>query len=425
MLLVQKFLENHSFEDLITEHGVYAHFSKSGHKFSLSYDQLEAKESDAIAQECRGLILSATDGHSFLSQAKEVNGRLSYNHICPGKTRVVAYPMKRFFNYGQGSAEDIDWSAHDLQIMEKMDGTLIIVYYDIFTQKWCVATRAVPEADLLMDSGLFTFRTLFEKSLKETCGLSFEEYTDKLDKEVTYCFELTTPYNRIVVSYPTCKVTLIAARQVMYGVQTIIGGEEWENFEEFDISKINSFGVPIVQSYNHNSISELLDWVNSLNPMEHEGVVVKQGTKRIKIKNINYIVYNKARDVLGSSSRNCLEIILNEKDDDVIPFLPEEIVNNLNNIKNGLQKTIKYHDDIYASIKKEADMISFGNKKTFAILVQDTIKSEKEKGIKLWQAPFFAIFDGKSSNMKDFIMKNRKSGTWGDSFIDQLLELSK
>ncbi len=66
MLLVQKYLETHSFANLAAEHGVYASFSKSGHKFSLNYDQIEAKESDPLAQECRGLILSALDGTSYL-----------------------------------------------------------------------------------------------------------------------------------------------------------------------------------------------------------------------------------------------------------------------------------------------------------------------------------------------------------------------
>src|SRR5271169_1119614 len=109
MLLVQKYLETHTFGDLARDHGVYASFSKSGHKFSLNYDQIEAKEADPLAQECRGLILSA-HGRAFDYQAKEINGRLNYDHISPGETHVLAYPMKRFFNHGQGSAATIDWA---------------------------------------------------------------------------------------------------------------------------------------------------------------------------------------------------------------------------------------------------------------------------------------------------------------------------
>src|SRR5271166_895148 len=212
MLMVQKYLETHSFGDLVRDHGVYASFSKSGHKFSLNYDQIEAKEADPLSQECRGLVLAKLDGSSMLPSSGEKSPHPDYS---PGFTQVLAFPMKRFFNYGQGSAAAIDWNDPKLTVLEKMDGTLCIVYYDPIIEQWCVATRSVPEADLLMDNGLFTFRTLFEKALYDTTGgLPFEQFTALLDKNYTYCFELTTPYNRIVVAYPECRITLLAARKM-------------------------------------------------------------------------------------------------------------------------------------------------------------------------------------------------------------------
>lgn len=402
MLLVQKYLENHSFGDLAREHGVYASFSKSGHKFSLNYDQIEAKESDPLAQECRGLILALEDGRPVFADV--TSGKPNRDNIIPCSTMVLAYPMNRFFNHGQGAAANIDWSDPNLAILEKLDGTLCIVYYDPFTEKWCVATRSVPEADLFMDNGVFTFRTLFEKAVQDTLGYSFDQLSEKLNTQFTYCFELTTPYNRIVVNYPHNKITLLAARNLL-------------TMQE--VNPLNlQLEIPVVEAHTYNSINELLDWVSSLNPMEHEGVVVRDANfNRIKVKNAAYVAYNKVRDALGTSERNCLELILAEKDDDVIPMLPEEIVKNLIRIKAGLQVTIKLHDDAYLAIKSEADAINLGDKKTFALLVTQNKT--------LWQAPFFQIFSGKAQNMKDFITKNRKDGTWGDSFLDKLLELSK
>jgi len=408
-LLVQEYLETHSFGELIAEHGVYASFSKSGHKFSLNYDQIEAKEGDPLAQECRGLILSCETGVSLASQALTVPGqKTSYNHLSPGKTVVLAYPMKRFFNYGQGCAANINWTDPKLSVLEKLDGTLCIVYWDPFTSQWCVATRSVSEADLLMDNGLFTFRSLFEKAVEETThGLPFDQLTNYLNKDITYCFELTTPYNRIVVNYSGCGITLLSARKL-------------HNHKEVDP---NSLGlevasVPIVQAHSYNSVTELIDWVSSLNPMEHEGVVVRDGDfNRIKVKNAAYVAYNKVRDTLATSERNCVELILAEKDDDVISFLPEEIVKNLQKIKLGVQVALKKHDEAYRAAKAQADAILMGDKKTFAILIT------KDKS--MWNAPFFQMFDGKAANMKEFIMQNRKDGTWGNSFLDRILELSK
>lgn len=410
MLLVQEYLETHSFADLAKDHGVYASFSKSGHKWSLNYDQIEAKEADPLAQECRGLILACEDGRVL---RPEVNGlQLPADNVIPGKTKILAYPMKRFFNHGQGSAADINWSDPYLAVMEKLDGTLCIVYYDSFIDKWCVATRAVPEADLIMDNGIFTFRTLFEKAFKETTNISFDDFSKKLDKDFTYCFELTTPYNRIVVYYPQCKITLLAVRSMLTYYEVDIKSQILQGCLD---------GVPLVHMYTFTSVNELVDWVSTLNPMEHEGVVVRDSHfNRIKVKNALYVAYNKARDVLGTSERNCLEIILAEKDDDVIPFLPEEIVNNLIKIKDQLQIIIKEHDKSYLEIKSEADAKNLGDKKTFAILLM-----EKAKEKNLWTAPFFQMFAGKTVNMKDFIQQNKKDGTWSNSFLDKLLEMCK
>jgi hypothetical protein len=410
MLLVQKFLETKTFGDLAREHGVYASFSKSGHKFSLNYDQIEAKESDPLAQECRGLVLAAEDGKSFTSMAQQVNGRNNYDHVSPGKTTVLAYPMKRFFNHGQGSAAEINWHDPKLAVLEKLDGTLCIVYWDSFTNQWCVATRSVPEADLIMDNGLYTFRTLFEKAFLETVGVPFEDFNKSLNKNFTYCFELTTPYNRIVVEYKNCGVTLLAVRSMLTHLEmnphTTLLADCLKN-------------VPVVQAHTYSSVQELVDWVSTLNPMEHEGVVVRDGEfNRIKVKNAAYVAYNKVRDALATSPRNMVELILAEKDDDVIPMLPEEIVKNLQVIKAGIQKVIMKYDSVYYLIMLNLKALGEkGNKKEFALLVQN----HKD----MWSAPFFQMFDGKASNMKEFIMNSRKDGTWGNGFLDKMLELSK
>lgn len=417
MLLVQEFLKNKTFGDLVRDHGVYCSFSKTGHKWSLNYDQIEAKESDPLAQECRGLILSCEDGHSLLASAVEINGRKNYDHISPGVTKILAFPMKRFFNHGQGSAASIDFTDPNLQVLEKLDGTLCIVYHDPFMEQWCVATRSAPEADILMDNGIFTFRTLFEKAVQETCAMTFEALSKALDKHYTYCFELTTPYNRIVVNYSNNGITLLAVRGLMTHQEL--------KFDHFLIAEQLGRAVPLVQAHTYTCMSDLVNWVSSLNPMEHEGVVVRDAQfNRIKVKNAAYVAYNKVRDTLAASERNCVELILAEKDDDVVSFLPEEIVKNLQNIKIGVKAFIQEYDEQYRFIRAEANLQAVDDKKAFALTIKSTnnaLKDQKKK--ELWSAPFFQIFDGKASSMKDFIQKSRKDGTWGNGFLDRILEL--
>jgi len=418
MLLVQEYLRTHSFLDLAREHGVYTSFSKSGHKFSLNYDQLEARESNPLAQECRGLILAAVDGRSFLSQSVEVDNRRIYDAIVPGETRILAFPMMRFFNHGQDAAAKINWSDSNLAFLEKLDGTLTILYFDCFTKKWCVATRSVPEADIVLDSGFYTFRSLFEKAIKDTIGMSFDDFTSNLDKEITYCFELTSPYNRIVLDYKETRITLIAARFVGNGMETVVDGKQCASLYELDIDKINTYGIPHVHAYKFACLNNLLDWVSRQNPLEHEGIVVRDSKfNRVKVKNASYVAFNKVRNILGTSERSCLELILAEKEDDVITALPPEIIDRIVNIKRNVQFLIKNYDHAYKILKSTADQINPGDKKTFALLVKD----HKD----IWPAPMFSMFDQKSSDMKDFILKNKKGGTWGDSFLDKILSISK
>jgi hypothetical protein len=409
MLLVQEYLKTKSFGDLAKEHGVYASFSKSGHKWSLNYDQLESKENDPLAQECRGLILSRLDG-------KIIAQNPTYDDVSPGKTLVLAHPMKRFFNYGQGSAY-VDWNDPKLSVLEKLDGTLCIVYWDPIISEWCVATRSVPEADLLMDNGLYTFRQLFEKALQETtAGWTFVDYVAKLDKEITYCYELTTPLNRIVVAYPDYRITLLAARRNRY-IASEDAGEWIYEHSELDISTLPSYGVPIARSYSLMSVQELTEWVSTLNPSEHEGVVVKDSKfNRIKVKNAAYVAFSKAKESLGHSERNCLELVLLGKEDDVIPSLPEEIGNNLLRLKAGFQSFLRKYDDLYHSCYQEAQSILPNNKKTFALLLAS-------KGV--WAAPFFQIWDKKCVDVRDFVDKNKKGGSYPSSFLDRLLDAIK
>lgn len=418
MLLVQEYLKTKSFGDLAREHGVYASFAKSGYKWSLNYDQIEARESDPLAQECRGLILSSMDGSSFAPQAKIVNDRLNYDDIIPGETAVLAYPMKRFFNFGQGAAVSIDWNDPSVAVMEKLDGTLTIVYFDKFKNDWCVATRSVSEADLPLDGAKFTFRTLFEKALKDTCGLEFNDFTNQLNKHITYCFELCTPYNRVVVNYQECRITLLAARSINSLIEMVLT-DIWPTKQFVNGTTFNKpfdlAGVPLVKTFNFSDIHGVIDWVSNQNPLEYEGVVVRDGNfNRIKVKNAAYVAFSKARDVLGTSDRNCLELILAEKDDDVIPALPQEIVNNLLKIKEGYRVWLEKQQNLYIQILGEANAIMPNDKKTFALTLQKHKVS--------YPGAFFTMFDGKASNLKDYVNKARKDGTWANSFLDKILE---
>ena len=401
--LVKKFLKTHTFAQLEGLHGVVASFNKLGTKFSLNYSQIDSKENDKIAQQCRGLILSKPDGSVF--EHKILNNKKDYSHICPGDTVVLAYPFDRFFNYGQGACAPINWKDPELKVFEKYDGTLIILYFDPFTNAWCTATRSVPEADIAIEYDKYTFRTLFEKAIFDTIGEDFETYCTSLFKTRTYCFELMSPYNRVYVVYDKCNTVLLGSRDI-------------PTYKE--VADNTSNKIPTATYYSLSSINEIIEYVNGHNPMKHEGVVIIDSNfNRIKVKNINYVSLCRIKESLNCSKRSFVSIILNEKDDDIIPYMPEEIVNDLIRIKENISIMLKTIDSTFQElslkvqdIKNEPMYEGWNDRKIFASLVKQS---------KLWEAPFFEMYVGRYSNIKEYVLGKKKDGEWSNGFLDNIL----
>ena len=409
-LLVQEYLETHTFSQLAAEHGIYVSFASAGYFFSLNYDQIEAKDDDLIVQECRGLILATKDGHSLSSQAKMVADRLCYDEVCPGETVVLAMGFRRFYNYGQGAAAQIDWNDPGLKVQNKEDGTLILLWSNPFENKWFVSTRSVPEANIPLDNWEeMTFRSLFEKAIKDTTDKSFDEITSRLDNGYTWIFELTTPFNQIVCRNDRCRVVFLASRNI----KTL---QEVPLNDYYLHCQLLGCGIPIIKHYSLSNIDKIIEFVNAQNPLElgGEGVVVLD-TKfnRIKVKNANYVVLNKMRDSLCASTRNCLELILRERDDDVVGSMPQEIADNIRDMKERYVAWLKKMEAEYKEILGQVSAEGSKNKKDFALEVQ-----RRKIG---FPAPMYYVFDGKSNSIKGFIADAKREGTWSNSFLDKIL----
>jgi hypothetical protein len=370
MLLPQTFLLSHTLNDLIKDHGVYFSPSLDKRKVSLNYSQIEAKDNDPLAKQCRGLILSKTDHSQF-----------NENEIV-GETFIQAYPFNRFFNYGQACADTINWKDPNLKVLEKVDGTCIICYFDKIKLEWHVATRAVPEAHLNINGFDFSFRQLFEKAT------NFKSLTENHNKNYTYIYELTSPFNRIVVDYPNTSITLL-------GIRDNISLNELE-IDDYDL-KVKSFSI--------NSIDNILELINSFPPSQMEGVVVKDSNfNRVKVKSMSYVAAHHLKDSATSSTRNMLKIILDNKDDDVITFLPEELKHYMLRLKEGLRVLAIKYDKIYLELKNTT-----GSRKEFAIAVDSS---------GYWHSPLFNMYSGKSNTFMEFVLGNNLT----NSFLDTLLE---
>lgn len=266
--------------------------------------------------------------------------------------------------------------------------SMCIMYFDDVQGKWHIATRSVPEANLPITGFDFTFRSLFEKALYETVGAEGLESAPRVDEQHTYIFELTSPYNRIVVSYPETRITLIGIRH---------------NETLKEISPYNQGFYPVPKRYSLNNLNDIMTFVNSQDPTQQEGVVIIDNAySRVKVKSLSYVAFNKARDKLGASLRNCLILVMEDKVDDCIGKLPKEIEDILLDMRDKLSDFVKLHEMVYEDAKENAMIDGKFDMKTFAL----DIKSRKG----ILTGPLFAVSRGKTNNMRDAMFSKKNNG---------------
>lgn len=344
MLQIIEYLKIHSLLELYNDHGIRHRFDKNHTKFTLNYDQILSKNGDPIVEECRGLIL------------RPHNHNIDENDIV-GDCDVVAFPMKRFYNYGDIYCSIIDHKS--LSIFTKLDGTCCILYYDEYFNEWLVGTRSVPEADLpiclndiiLQDK---TFSTLFWEGFDNVCrdyNIDKISLLQNFDKKITYVFELTSIHNKVVVEYDKTYVTLIAMRNKITGIELSV-----QNNKFFPV-------IPTV--WNLDIFEQIKTFVDTFSPNEFEGFVLcDKNFNRIKIKNSKYVLAAHLKDSTINSTRNLLRAILNNTIDDIIPLCNTELQNKILNLQ---EKTKQF---IYKSQQKfDTWNLNATNDKEFALFV--------------------------------------------------------
>lgn len=235
--------------------------------------------SDPTVQEARGIIIDA--------DTKE----------------VICWPFRKFSNYTDGYADTIDWESACVQ--EKIDGSIIKLWYDGKEEKWQFSTNAfirAENAEVEDHSGL-SYATLI-KQADNYSAIPF----DYLHKEYTYIFELVSPETQIIVKYPRASLFHIGTRNNVTG-------------KELD----TDIGIKKPRSYPLSSLDECIKAARQLNrssmtesePREilFEGFVAVDGHyNRIKIKSPDYIIKHRLRNTKSISKHTCIAMLLKDKD---------------------------------------------------------------------------------------------------------------
>jgi len=195
-----------------------------------------------------------------------------------------------------------DKTVSNLDVEEFLDGTMINLFY---YNGWHISTRSNIGANCRWYS-----KKHFNDLFTESSDLDFE----KLDTDTFYTFVLQHPENRIVTTYTEPKITLVHAGKIINNKLELL------NIKTIgDNLKLN---IPTI--YNFNSLDEIIGFVEKQS-FEFQGVVLKYGLVRSKIRNPNY---NYVRNIRGNNN-NIKYLYFDLKKNLFIPeylrFFPEYI----------------------------------------------------------------------------------------------------
>ncbi len=252
---------------------------------------------------------------------------------------IVAAPFKRFFNYGEPYASKL---YGKLRFFEKIDGSLIKMWFH--NDEWHISTQKnIDAGNALVDLSIFSFKDLFMDGLKAQ-GFSFY----KLDKGVTYLFELVSPYNQVVVAHERCQVYHLASR-------------ENSSLKEIEVD----IGIQKPREYGFLNIEEACEFADKFDNLSIEGfVVVDELYNRVKLKTKKYIMAHHMR-TNSKSLKSFLSIIVNGEASEFRAYFPKE-----GEILLFLEKTIQHLEDTVFLKTKYYKSISNG-KKDFVQKIQE------------------------------------------------------
>lgn len=213
---------------------------------------------------------------------------------------VVAHPFNRFFNLGETGSADIDWSTARFQ--EKLDGSLIVMYY--YAGAWHVNTRKTPGGNAPVGNWGISFAELFWRCWNQQYG---KADSIPLIPGFTYCWELTSPLNRVVTHNVEDRITLLAVRDANGQEQDVQQYKQW-----FDV----------VRHFEFNSAEAAAQAAELLDPMKQEGfVVVDANFQRVKIKGSQYVAIH--HTVTSLNTRSIVELIRKGEAEEVMVYFPE------------------------------------------------------------------------------------------------------
>lgn len=282
-LELEKFIAKHkNWKKLLVQEPYNLRITEAEGLIIIKYIMGLSDFNNPIVRECRGIILDESDNS------------------------IVSQRFNKFGNYGEAYVPEIDWTT--ARVQEKVDGSLVSLFY--WHDCWHVATNGTVNAytcDLpediynLTSCPYKTFGDLFDEAVRR-CGLDYS----KLDTDYTYIFELVSPYNKVVVSYPDIEIYHIGARNNV-------------THEEADLD----IGVKKPRSNSLHTLQECIDAANIMGYNEEGFVVVDGKWNRLKIKSPLYVAAHYLKNNNEPNLEDIVDLVLKGEEGEFLTYFPE------------------------------------------------------------------------------------------------------
>ncbi|MDR3071918.1 MAG: hypothetical protein LBU41_00305 [Clostridiales Family XIII bacterium] len=341
-----KFIQNNlDWENVITEAPYFIKVKRLENYVLLKYDQIRSDFNLQIVRECRGIIFDESDRY-----------------------RPVCVPFFKFGNYGESYVPDIDWATAVVQ--EKMDGSIIKLWHN--RDIWHVSSNSEIDARKAKISSVF----IEGQGKTDLCTLFWKAWQDTgvvlsaLDPAFTYLFELTSPYNRVVVRYPMLSIWHIGAR----------------NNTTFEERELN-IGIPKPRRFDMHNLDEVIEAAQSLDDNEEGFVIVDGFYQRVKVKSPKYVLLNHMVQGI-STEKHIITLIIENEQKEFLSYFPE--------YESIISCTEERINSFCVALNREVKAIlamRFSDRKSMAAVVTKT----------RCPACIFAILDGKNASPREWL----------------------
>lgn len=343
-------------------HSVWYHTSpKFPHLVLLHYaDECQfEKKWTSFSKRCRGLVVDLKN------------------------KKLLATPFFKFFNVGESEAPSYDElnKMHSFEVSEKLDGSMIILFYDQETQQYVATTKGSFDSD----HGAYA-STIIPEQLKD----------QRLLTDYTLMFELISDKFRNVVDYTKKGYSeglyLIGVRHNMS--QKLFTPKEVKAFaNQFDLKTFKTYPFPNLDTIVENSKGL---------PFTEEGYVIRfvDSDLMVKVKGPEYLRVH--RFISKLEDKNLLECLIAGQDKEILEAAPEEYRPDVEATLEGYRrKALVLRDQCFVYFNQAPKE----DRKTFALWVLASVPKEYHKFL-------FKIMDHNSLDLIDIYRsfhKNRES----------------